>query len=248
MAGYTYPHASQPLINEETARFLEAQGLVGPIIGQKRKISTSLLSFPSAASPEPSFASSLRVSSATFSATSVGEEVDEIEVPADLRSPEVFEFLGFNNITAAALWQRFITQPADMVEIMGYEMLDFARARVEEEAYPDATSGLDDWEACMDRMGLSDPLKRAILLPEFEDIRYTASCMYWVMDAMEARWETLESFDGRLRMAQARIRHQAKVPRGGPKARSISATTSTMVDAPASLEGHTMLSQAGNKS
>ncbi|KAI9779363.1 MAG: hypothetical protein M1816_003610 [Peltula sp. TS41687] len=207
-----------PVINDTTARFLEKRCLLTPIVGQKRKISASMLTPPTPRSPSPpSSSSSSRVSSASFSALSVGQEVEEVEIPADLRSKETFEFLGFDDTTAATLWQRFLDQPADM----GADIINFARWQVRYAGSPDATSATDDWDGCMIKMGLTVWLRQAILLPEYYEIRFTASCSYWVIEAMEAQWETLQVLDSRVRMVQARIQHQARVLTGRPKAESI---------------------------
>lgn len=148
----------EPLISEETARFLEEELLLTPVVGQKRKISASMLAPPTPL--PPSTASSCRVSSASFSALSVGQEVDEIEIPADLRSRETFEFLGFTNETAEILWERFLNQPPEM----GADLINFARWHVRHVGTPDPTCPTDDWEGTMLKMGLNDRLRQVGLL------------------------------------------------------------------------------------
>lgn len=112
-----------------------------------------------------------------------------VELPSQLESLETYEYLGFTRATAAAIWERFLTMPEDMPA--GF--WDFAVFQVESPDIPDATSGCDDWDEMMVRIGIRDELRAAILLPEFEDIRYTATCKFWVLDAMEMRFETLRS-------------------------------------------------------
>jgi len=214
-------HNSPPVITPETAQFFEKEDLLTPVINKKRKISASMISPPSSqpsCSRSASSNSASRVSSGSFSATFVGQATDEVEIPADLRSQETYEFLGFDYHTAVALWQRFLSQPADMQA----EFFDFAQWHIEEPERPDATSGLDDWDACMITIGINNKLRNAILLSEYSDICCTASCKYWLIDTMEMKWRALQVLNADLRIEQARIQHGKKTPKSGPKPGSTS--------------------------
>ncbi len=59
----------------------------------------------------------------------------------------------------------------------------------------------------MNAAGISAELQTAILLPEFEDIRYSASCEFWILDAMRMRYGSLEVLDQRLRIEAGRIEY-----------------------------------------
>ena len=192
----SFSPSPEPVIAADTAQFFEDANLVSPIINGKRKISTALISSPSTI---PS--SSSRVSGASFSASHTRRESDEIEIPAELRSGETYEFLGFTYATAESLWQRYLTQP----EGMDAGFFDFAAWHVEEPERADATAGEDDWIGCMTTMGIGPKLQTAILLPDFADLRCTASCKFWILDAMEMKWRALLALDGELRVTKARI-------------------------------------------
>jgi len=53
----------------------------------------------------------------------------------------------------------------------------------------------------MRAMGVDEKLRIAILLPEFRDIRFTAT---WVLDAMEIRYSALKDTDLRLIMGKGK--------------------------------------------
>jgi len=254
---------SSPILSEDVARFFEEEGLMTVIINNKRKISTSTISPPSSLPSLRTSASSSterEISPESFTASFVREEAEEIEIPADLRSLETYAFLGFDDATAASLWERYINTPADMPA----SFLDFAFWQIDENPTPDATSASDDWDLCLRSLGINDKLRTAILLPEFEDLRYTASCKYWVLDAIETTYETLETMNEKMRLEAARLRraksrpgHQApsmaspkgRKPRTDPlpalvAASPPSSTIETFGDAPSHVGGPSHVSPA----
>lgn len=219
------PRLSSWTISEKTATFLEGEGLLTPIVNNKRKVSTSILSPPPSESSSRS-SSAHSVSAASFQASFVSEQVDEVEIPADLRSLEAYIYIGFDAATAALLWHRYVNF-AD--EVQG-DFFDFALWHLEFSNVPDATSGEDDWDACMKALGINDKTRAAILLPEFEDIRYTATCRFWVKDTLKLNYEALEDLDDNLRMAAARIQHSKKVPRSRTAPHSLITSSSSPIN------------------
>ncbi|MCJ1365847.1 hypothetical protein MMC16_004972 [Acarospora aff. strigata] len=199
------------ILSEEVARFLEEEGLVTPVMNNKRKISTSSLS-PHSSLPSRSLSTAsctdLEVSPESFTASFVSQEAENVEVPANLRSRETYAFLGFDEETATRLWERYISKPADMPA----SFFDFAFWRIDESTTPDASSASDDWDSCLRAHGTNDKLRTAILLPEFADLRYTASCKYWIIDAMKMGYEALEAMDERMRLEAASIQRAKSRP------------------------------------
>ncbi|KAK6502632.1 hypothetical protein TWF506_003212 [Arthrobotrys conoides] len=57
----------------------------------------------------------------------------------------------------------------------------------------DTLSETDDWGRTFDQIGISVKLKNAILMPEFEDLRYTASSCFWAAQAIEDNYYALLS-------------------------------------------------------
>lgn len=186
---------------------------MAPVHENKRILSMSIFAPPSACRSLPaSSASSLSSGSIlpeSFRATSVVEEADIVEIPAILESKETYVSMGFTEERAAELWQRYSRYGE---EING-GFLDFAVWHVENDSpfYPDATSGSDDWDACMRDLDINDKLRAAILLPEFEDVRYTATCKFWLADAITAAYETLRGLNKRLRVESQRSQHYDKI-------------------------------------
>ena len=133
---------------------------------------------------------------------------DEIEVPESLKSAETYEFIGFDKKTALEIWSRFIStsDPDDPEgDFMGY-----ARSYVNHSGVPDALSVLDDWTSTMNRLGINKTLQSAIMLPEFDDLRSTASCKFWVLDSMTVAYATLEHLNDQLRSEMARRQRISK--------------------------------------
>ena len=94
---------------------------------------------------------------------------------------------------ASEIWGRYSTSDPDMPDTF----LQFAQYQIDIE--PDAYTESDDWDACMENMGVAKALRDAILMPEFDDLRYTQSAKYWVTDAFEMRFGSLESLTERIR-------------------------------------------------
>jgi hypothetical protein len=87
------------------AEFFEGRRLILPIVNNKRRISTAVLSLP--LTPANNYqASSLPtnyVDAESFEATYITREADFIEIPAILKSMETLTFIRFTNATAAIL-------------------------------------------------------------------------------------------------------------------------------------------------
>lgn len=118
-----------------------------------------------------------------------------IEIPETLESKETYEFMGLTEEVASDIWKRYNTRDPAMPD----SFLEFARYHIEINDAPDAYTRYDDWDACMKHMGVTKTLRDAILIPEFEDLRYTQSAKHWVIDAFEMRFGSLESIPERIR-------------------------------------------------
>jgi hypothetical protein len=180
----------EPVIPAEEARFFESKGLLSPLAGKKRKLSTSLLSDtpPFSLSSRPKGPSD-RVGSESFEATFTSQEAETSTVPETLESVESLEYVGFTTSMAEKIYNRYQNSPEDIP----WAFFEFALAVIEDPQIEDAESPQDDWFACMTRIGLDEDFQRAIMLEEFADLRYTATCKFWVQDTMEMRWRFLEN-------------------------------------------------------
>src|SRR5437762_6169760 len=72
------------------------------------------------------------------------------------------------------------------------------------------TTSTDNWDACIRAVGINEKLRTSLLLPEIYDIRFTATCKYWVLDAMEICYGTLKDLNRRLIMERARTKQLQK--------------------------------------
>ena len=62
----------------------------------------------------------------------------------------------------------------------------------------------------MRTVGIGKKLREAILLAEYEDIRYTATCKFWLHDAIDTAYETLVHLNDRLKQDAAWVDYKHK--------------------------------------
>lgn len=109
------------------------------------------------------------------------------DIVHSLKSVQGYMLLGFNHATATILWNRYTS--VDDPECP-YEFIDVAKFYIQSPSIKDAETPLENWSVCLNALGVSQQLHDAILLPEFEDLRYTASCKFWVCRAIEINYNT----------------------------------------------------------
>jgi hypothetical protein len=184
--------SSKASLEPEVAAFFENEGLVSQVVGNKRKVSSALLT-PSPSVPSASSSvSGNSITSASFSATSARKEADSFEIPAIIESKATYEFLGYESDTAQAIWTRYSTKPEDMPS----DFFDFARYHLRG-AHLCPGVPREECEKFMIDKGVQPWLRQAILMEEFEDLRSTDSCAHWIVDAMDMRYRTLLSMNKR---------------------------------------------------
>lgn len=181
------------VISDDIASFFVSNGQMGPMIENKRKFSPHLITPPSSRSTSSASANS--ATSGSFQATHTSNKVSFIEVPDKLLSIESYVYMGFTEMAARQIWDRFITRPHDMPDTF----LDFAYAHVNMSSEPDVYCADEDWDGCLRRCGINEKLRNAILMPEFEDIRYSQSAQYWATDSIGMNYEALITTNERLR-------------------------------------------------
>lgn len=93
-------------------------------------------------------------------------------------------FIGLNGNVARAVWQGYRSYKDEFADEGLYSFLDFALLHIDDVDFEDAGGSEDDWEGCMDALGVAPKLMAAVMMPEFEDIRLTGSAKYWVKDSM----------------------------------------------------------------
>ncbi len=260
------PQGVRPTISDDNIDYYSDSGLIGPVVRNKRKVSAALLSSPSSdrfCAALKALSVAERISPVSFSATSYAQAVDFVELPANVRSAETYEFLGFNRETAQSLWERYLKYYVEMSDI-GSGFFCYAQWHVEVyngSIQADVTTGTEDWDGLMKELGLNENFRTAMMLPRFADIRYTASCKFWILDAIKMQYAALKALDGELRGSQARHHHPTNASMPSLHHTSTASTTEMAKeskisprpdvaklaeDAPSALEGHHMLWQAGD--
>ncbi|KAK6526003.1 hypothetical protein TWF281_011044 [Arthrobotrys megalospora] len=189
------------VVNPEVVQYFEEIGLFEPAVNNKRKISPSTMSpsvSPSSTTSQHSTPSHLVDGAGQFQAATVAEITDYVDIPTKLESSETLELMGFCPDRAETILNLWLTIPSDAEGPRTF--LDFTLEFVKDpDNFKDAFSETDDWERSLNQLGISAKLKNAILMPEFRDVRYTASCRFWVAEAIEDNYYALESLGQELK-------------------------------------------------
>ncbi len=229
---------SPPVLCEEVTAYFEKLGLISPVNG-KRKISTALLATPSSIPSRSEGVGSTQISSTSFNTAFESQEVDDVEIPANLYSAETYAFLGFTSDMAHVIFERYQKYSDED----GDDFFDYARYHITESiSLTEETEAERGWKGLMDRLGINQRLQTAIMLPEFEDVRHTASCKFWLVDSMRMAFVALEKFNDELRKEMACHQHAGGlVPNleGGKRREAV-------LTAPIAMENHTMLWRGGS--
>lgn len=191
--------SSNNVLHPEDAHELETTGLLSASINGKRKISSSTI---------------LSTLSSSSGATSnSGYSVShsfEVEIPDSLKSKETYVFLGLRIETAEMLWRRWLEVDEDAREPDGpVGFLDIATQHIRNQDNNVDDEG-KDWNAVLSGWGVDDDLREVILDPEFDDLRYTASAAFWVVDTFEMRYRGLEAISESSRKRQRKMQELRK--------------------------------------
>ncbi|KAF3921753.1 hypothetical protein AA313_de0200123 [Arthrobotrys entomopaga] len=191
-----------PIIQPHIVDYFEGIGLFEPPKNKIRRISTATIS-PSISSSSSSEVlnlgpSHMRNGRGIFPSADISEPIDHIDLPVELESQETLEFVGFSPEKASDIWNRWLGIPPDL-EISEY-FEEFALEFVKDPTtfFEDSFTLADDWEDSLKQLGVSEKLSKAILLPGFEDVRCTASCNFWVIQAIEGNFHALEALSAEL--------------------------------------------------
>lgn len=254
---------SRPVLSNEAVEVLERQYLLSPSQDGKRTISTSILS----KSPPPKTreihslpSPSATIETSDFQASREHTLTDSFWIPELLESIETLEYLGFTGARAREVWTTYRAQLQD--EDLAWGFFDHALDQAEPHDVEDAHCASDDWADCMTKIGIDAHVQKAILLPEFSDLRYTASCKFWIKDTMKLRWSSLITLDEQVTSAKKAQGPTSDTPpscresiKGRPNETSTGSSskdapspTISTINAPRSLAHHTMLWRATEKS
>ncbi|KAF3311472.1 hypothetical protein TWF173_008293 [Orbilia oligospora] len=193
------------IVSPEVAHYFEELGLFKPIQGKKRKVSPLTISQGSSVASSDSSSRqfmpmNLIDGSSIFTSAAIHQFKEFIEIPVFLQSQETIEFIGFTSEKAQSIWNLWEGVPDN--EKSSRTFLEFILEFISDPGGSlQAINSDDDWNAYMDNIGISSRLKTAILLPEYEIIRYTSSCEFWLLDSVECTYRALESLTERFEIS-----------------------------------------------
>ena len=190
--------ARQRVVSDEMARLLERKRLISSVVGNKRKVSVAALTPPSSRSSSSTSTSTANpnvITADSFGATAIRITEPELTLPLFLESEETFAYIGFDDSTAKKLWAQHVRLEAHpMAEDFHMGFFSVAEDHIAETGF-DAWTQEDDWRGSLDSLGINRKLQDAIMLVEYADIRFTGSCKFWVLDAIQVNYQALEVLD-----------------------------------------------------
>jgi len=109
-----------------------------------------------------------------------------LQQPTLLVSQATYEWLGLDSDTATDLWHMFDGDGESSFIDQLHTVLETSNLKFLQGPCPHG------WDDYMRQAGLAWWLRRAILAPDFADLRATSNGLHWVTEAITARWEYLK--------------------------------------------------------
>lgn len=116
------------------------------------------------------------------SLSSSSEEVIT-RIPRYIQSKATLEFLGFTNIAASLIFERY--EQASVVFPQS-EFFDFVKGFIK--SVGSAQEDNDNWEGVLTRMGIKEEIKNRMLNSQFDRIRLSESAQFWVTQMVETKF------------------------------------------------------------
>lgn len=156
---------------------------------------------------------------------------DFITIPDTLISLATLIYLGFTKEEAEKIWNKWTnwpfpreTDPDDEDSPLGNNPLGNMRfielvlqtlgsddLYGENDTYSDND---EEWYSCMEKHGINDELQSAMMDPDYKSIRLTGSCLYWLRDTMEQRYDLLEEVQDTSRERERALQRALEQPGG----------------------------------
>ena len=153
-----------------------------------------------------------RIRCIALSDSTCSDSEASFNVPQFLGSAEAMEFLGFAPEAALEIFQRFLDASTFIEDDF---ILEYAKGHVR--SVPDVGCPEDDWTSAMIAMGITQNLCQQILDPQFTDLRLTQNALFWILDAIKAKFDFLSALDsiilGSMPGEQGRTSLQARLER-----------------------------------
>ncbi|KAL7960377.1 hypothetical protein V8C34DRAFT_312709 [Trichoderma compactum] len=126
-------------------------------------------------------------------------------IPNQLVSLATIKYLGYDHDTSSQIWNKWTAQaPGDdpvpeCIPLGPFELtfVDYVVGYSYGHRYDSDLNAHDDddakWYACMDRCGINKDTQDAIMDSVFKRTRLTESCIFWIRNTIELRYEALKS-------------------------------------------------------
>lgn len=188
-------------VTSDEVEILEANALIsqklqsGPVVGNKRKVSALLLSPPSSTGTTSSSSSGSSTASVNFSGFRNAQNIPNFELPMSLHSAEALEWCGFVPGAAQTIYQRWFNRGE--IDIHG-ELIDYAIGYI---ALLRSSAFQEQWteDEQMEKVGINQQIRQAILDSNFRDVYGTEDLPFWVKDTIRVNYSALEDRIRRLK-------------------------------------------------
>ncbi|KAJ9615242.1 hypothetical protein H2200_001316 [Cladophialophora chaetospira] len=109
------------------------------------------------------------------------------DIPSDITSTEALGWIGFDNTTAAEIFERYIARPDPTINPA--DLLQYVYGHISRLL----TSNLRNLPRvqAMRVVGLNKPIRRALLDPCYDQILWTQDLHFWVKDTLKINYATL---------------------------------------------------------
>ena len=147
---------------------------------------------------------------------SSGDSDETIEVPDVLNSIQSLKFCGFSDEAAAQIcgrWEQMsrTLAPGDLG--YGQHVVELARQYVSQRKRVwNAFVESDDWDGALRSLGVKNETRRAIMDPNFENLRLSASASEWVLSTVNSCWDFLDGLDSQVRKSKEAQELRASSP------------------------------------
>ncbi|KAL6817198.1 hypothetical protein J3E69DRAFT_375013 [Trichoderma sp. SZMC 28015] len=126
-------------------------------------------------------------------------------LPDQLVSLATIKYLGYDDETASQIWNKWVAQAPgvdpvpEFIPFHQFELtfMDYIVGYSYGHRYDSDLNAHDDddakWQKCMDRCGINKDTRDAIMDPVFRRTRLTETCIFWIRNTIELRYEALKS-------------------------------------------------------
>ena len=197
------PYEEDDLTIEDDEALQADRIVLRQVAGGKRTVSAALLSTPPSGASLSSASSSSSTASVRFHIRSAADRT--FDLPVYTISIAAVEFCGFTPQAAYDIYTRYVSRPDP--DNNPDSLNDYMQSRISE---ADNANELSPSQA-MNRMGLTQAVRDAIMDSTFAEVRKTQTITFWAHDTVEVNWKTLIRLKSDLKAAANRTRSRKRL-------------------------------------